>query len=162
MKNSDEPHSVYWIYGEEGTLLYIGMSFSPAVRLGCHRGRPGWRAVSRIDLIWYENRDLAAIAEAEAIAVHQPPWNVSGTLKASGHPGKAYALMTLICEQARPGGLYRIGDQLPSVVELAQANGVSVATVQSALARLRDRGIVRDHPGVGVFVAARPEKEGTT
>ena len=49
-------------------------------------------------------------------------------------------------------GLLREGDQLPSEEKLAERHGVSVGTVQKALARLATSGIVSRQHGRGTFV----------
>lgn len=53
-------------------------------------------------------------------------------------------------------GVLPPGSQLPSGPELAAQLGVSRATVQHALASLKDDGIVVARQGQGVFVRSRP------
>lgn len=52
------------------------------------------------------------------------------------------------------GGL-KPGERLPSYAELAGLYGVSVSTVQRAVAILRDRRVAVGRQGRGVFVAER-------
>ena len=47
----------------------------------------------------------------------------------------------------------RTGQALPPVRELAEQSGVSTATVNKALQRLRESGEVQSRPGWGVFKA---------
>jgi DNA-binding GntR family transcriptional regulator len=47
----------------------------------------------------------------------------------------------------------RTGQALPPVRELAEQYGVSTATVNKAIKRLRDSGEVQSRPGWGVFKA---------
>jgi DNA-binding transcriptional MocR family regulator len=49
-------------------------------------------------------------------------------------------------------GALREGDQLPSEEKLAEQHGVSVGTVQKALARLAQSGIISRQHGRGTFV----------
>lgn len=50
------------------------------------------------------------------------------------------------------GGVYKIGDRLPSVRALAKREQVSIATVNSAYAILEERGWVEARPKSGYFV----------
>ena len=50
-------------------------------------------------------------------------------------------------------GALREGDQLPSEEKLAERHGVSVGTVQKALARLAQSGIISRQHGRGTFVS---------
>ena len=58
---------------------------------------------------------------------------------------------TIISEIER--GVLREGDQLPSEEKLAEIHGVSVGTVQKALARLAHSGVVSRQHGRGTFVS---------
>ena len=49
-------------------------------------------------------------------------------------------------------GEYPAGSQLPTMAELARIYSVSVSTVQRALERLKERGVVVGAPGRGLFV----------
>lgn len=57
-----------------------------------------------------------------------------------------------ITEQIDAGTL-KPGDKLPSTRELAERYGVAPTTVRDAVGRLLDRGVLRGHQGVGVFIA---------
>lgn len=50
-------------------------------------------------------------------------------------------------------GRLRPGDRLPSTAALAAEYDVSPGTVRFAINRLLDRGVLRGHQGLGVFVA---------
>ena len=52
-------------------------------------------------------------------------------------------------------GTLRPGEPLPSETALADYCGVSVDTVRSALALLRDDGVIVTSQGIGSFVAER-------
>lgn len=48
---------------------------------------------------------------------------------------------------------YKPGEKLPSYRELALAYSVGITTISTAVALLRDRGVVYGEQGRGVFVA---------
>ena len=54
------------------------------------------------------------------------------------------------------------GDQLPTAAVLGKQHDVGVTMVRHAINLLIDRGVLHGQQGKGVYVAARPEKEGTT
>jgi GntR family transcriptional regulator len=55
------------------------------------------------------------------------------------------------------GGIYELGDQLPSEAELAEELGVSLITVRRAMQELSSEGWVIRQPGRGTF-ASKPTK----
>jgi DNA-binding transcriptional MocR family regulator len=59
-------------------------------------------------------------------------------------------------EQAIASGALVAGERLPSVRQLSQQHGVSIATALQALRHLEDRGIVQARPKSGYFVLAPP------
>ncbi len=58
--------------------------------------------------------------------------------------------------RAIEAGELREGDRLPSEAELASHHGMSVGTVQKALARLANSGLIRREQGRGTFVSGSP------
>lgn len=50
-------------------------------------------------------------------------------------------------------GILRPGDRLPSTREMAAEYVVSPGTIREAITRLLERGKLRGHQGLGVFVA---------
>ena len=66
----------------------------------------------------------------------------------------AWALSERISE-----GSLKVGDQLPSVRELAAEAGVNVNTVRAVYARLERDGLVRSEQGRGTFVAGKEEAD---
>lgn len=56
-------------------------------------------------------------------------------------------------------GEYAPGSQLPTYQELADAWGVAVNTAKSAVAQLRDEGLVVIRHGKGSFVRTRPAED---
>jgi GntR family transcriptional regulator len=53
-------------------------------------------------------------------------------------------------------GRLRPGDRLPSTAQLAEAYRFSPGTIRRAVDILLDRGVLRGHQGLGVFVADNP------
>lgn len=70
-------HQLYRIHDRHGRLLYVGISFDLARRLGQHaHAKPWWSQVTRIDVEQHPDRASAAQAEAAAIATEHPLHNV--------------------------------------------------------------------------------------
>ncbi len=53
-------------------------------------------------------------------------------------------------------GHFKVGDQLPSEVEIAEQFGVSRPVVREAFLRLRVDGLITSHQGLGTFVSHQP------
>jgi hypothetical protein len=67
---------VYRFYDGEGSLLYVGCTVRPAVRLRAHQRRqPWWDEVEDSEIIWYPDMDQAADAELRAIHSERPVYN---------------------------------------------------------------------------------------
>ena len=68
---------VYRCYATDGRLLYIGMSGNVDQRMSSHRGIPGgWaRECTRVTRTGYATRELAVVAEADAICAEAPEFN---------------------------------------------------------------------------------------
>ncbi len=66
-----------WI-GQDGELLYVGISNDPDRRIGEHvEGKPWVEQAVRIDIVdWFENRDLALEAEEAMIVAERPLYNI--------------------------------------------------------------------------------------
>lgn len=54
-------------------------------------------------------------------------------------------------------GEYPVGSQIPSTGDLRAATGLSITSVRRAVQQLEADGILKGHPGKGVFVLAVPE-----
>ena len=72
------PTCVYRFYDKDDRLLYVGMTDSPGVRFNDHARRNWWKAAVRNTITWYDTREEAAHAEAEALRTEQPIHNVAG------------------------------------------------------------------------------------
>jgi predicted GIY-YIG superfamily endonuclease len=74
MRHANLRTAVYRLFDHEGTLLYVGMSMNPKHRIATHPFRID---KSRTGIDWYENRELARVAEAAAITSENPIHNRS-------------------------------------------------------------------------------------
>lgn len=73
----NSPHQLYRHFGENGELLYIGISLSVTTRLGQHRLTSPWfEKISRIEVEHFSNRIDALNAEKKAIKSESPKFNI--------------------------------------------------------------------------------------
>lgn len=76
----DRPSSVYRIYNADGELIYVGVAYSPKVRVSFHRNNKPWGGeIARHEVDWYDTREAAEAAEEQQIADAWPRYNVLGT-----------------------------------------------------------------------------------
>ena len=69
-------HCLYRHYNDAGDLLYVGVSISCHRRSQQHKRNSEWYAdVSKITLEWFDDKQSACKAEAEAIFNEQPLHN---------------------------------------------------------------------------------------
>lgn len=68
--------ALYRFFDGEDTLLYVGISANPGVRLLQHREDKPLRRVRVIELEWFDTAGAAKAAERKAIAYERPLWNV--------------------------------------------------------------------------------------
>ena len=73
----------------------------------------------------------------------------------SSHPMPLYAQLTRAIQFAIATGRLRIGEQLPTVRQLAVDLRVNANTVAKVYAELERSGILETRRGVGTFVSAR-------
>lgn len=72
----DQQTALYWLYGADDALLYVGITDDPERRFKQHAYlKPWWGDVVRHELQWFPNRPAAARAEVEAIEDHDPVHN---------------------------------------------------------------------------------------
>jgi DNA-binding FadR family transcriptional regulator len=74
--------------------------------------------------------------------------------------GRLYLAVVERLQQEIEGGVYGVGDRLPSERELAERLAVSRPVVREAIMVLQNRGLVRSRHGAGVFVQARNQGTG--
>lgn len=66
---------VYRLFGQDGTLLYIGKTGNLAARRRQHAAsKPWWLDVWREEVQWYATREQAGVAEERAILAEQPKY----------------------------------------------------------------------------------------
>jgi predicted GIY-YIG superfamily endonuclease len=71
--------ALYRLYGTDGTLLYVGITFDPGTRFWQHGARKEWwPEVTRNTVVWHRSRYEAHRAEAAAIEAERPLYNVRG------------------------------------------------------------------------------------
>lgn len=75
---TDHPHALYRFYSDGGQLLYVGITNNPGNRLQQHQqDKPWWHEVAGISVEKHPSREAALAAEARAIAVEHPRYNLS-------------------------------------------------------------------------------------
>lgn len=73
----DEPHAVYRFYRKK-KLLYVGCTYQFPARMTHHASTRGWfKEVDRITIEWHPNFLTGRQAEAQAIEVEKPKYNLS-------------------------------------------------------------------------------------
>jgi excinuclease UvrABC nuclease subunit len=76
----ERPSAVYRIFDTKGELIYVGVAYSPKVRISFHRHNKPWGGeIARYEVDWHESRDAAEAAEEQLIADIWPRYNVLGT-----------------------------------------------------------------------------------
>ena len=63
----------------------------------------------------------------------------------------------LICENIL-GGIWKPGDRIPSIRELAESTEVNPNTVMRTYAYMQDQGIIHNQRGIGYFVSDRADQ----
>jgi GntR family transcriptional regulator len=76
----------------------------------------------------------------------------------SNHPTPLYAQLERSIRFAIATGRLQIGDQLPTVRQLAVELRINANTVAKVYAELERAGVVETRRGVGTFVNARPQE----
>lgn len=68
---------VYRITDKDGSLLYVGCSYAPLMRVQEHCQRKSWGpAIHNITVEWFDTPEEAIAAETLAIQTEAPIWNV--------------------------------------------------------------------------------------
>lgn len=91
-----QPHFLYRLRDENGTLLYVGVARSALARLGSHELKAyWWNDVHSVSLDTFTNLEIAMAFEKIAIKTEKPlhngtyvPVNERFTLKRPGRPRK--------------------------------------------------------------------------
>lgn len=70
--------TLYQMHNGDGELIYVGLTFDPAIRFGEHRcKKPWWQDVATIKVQHFEDRVEARLAEREMIHKLRPIYNVA-------------------------------------------------------------------------------------
>lgn len=76
-----EQTALYRLFGEDGTLLYVGVAVNPRTRWSVHsREKSWWPEVASRSVEWHEDRPAAEAAEAAAIVTEAPRYNVEHSM----------------------------------------------------------------------------------
>lgn len=86
-----QPHVLYRFFGDDGALLYIGITVNPVGRFAAHSTqKPWWQEVRRIDMECFDSREEVLAAEAAAIIAEHPVHNVRHNTSVSAAERKAF------------------------------------------------------------------------
>lgn len=73
-----EPTALYRLFDAEECLLYVGISGNPPQRWNDHSAEKSWwGSVARKAVEWHESRKAAAQAEAVAVRLESPIYNLT-------------------------------------------------------------------------------------
>ena len=73
-----ERTALYRLFDTGGALLYVGITNDPDVRWKAHSyKKPWWPEVAEKTVMWFNDRTAAATAEARAIRLEAPRWNIA-------------------------------------------------------------------------------------
>jgi Bacterial regulatory proteins, gntR family len=163
MPESPQRTAVYRHFDAQGDLLYLGISIDPEVRLKAHRDNhePWVQAAVRYTVEWHDTRADALKAEADAIRVEHPrfnlthnyddaPFNPESWTKVSAN-SKVPAIAELMRSEI-VNGRWIPGQRIPSLRTLGDAAGASVRIVSKASVALQNEGLLDFQPGRGLFV----------
>jgi hypothetical protein len=70
--------ALYRHFNANGDLLYVGISLCAIYRLEQHRMKAPWfPSIAKVDIEWFDTRELARDAEIEAIRSENPRHNIN-------------------------------------------------------------------------------------
>ncbi|MGW3383311.1 GIY-YIG nuclease family protein [Streptomyces albogriseolus] len=77
-KRADQRTALYRLFNKGGELIYVGITYDPAVRWYQHgRDKSWWPEVVEKSVEWFPNRQLALDQEAEVISSLSPRYNTA-------------------------------------------------------------------------------------
>ncbi|WP_028955902.1 GIY-YIG nuclease family protein [Sulfitobacter sp. 20_GPM-1509m] len=129
--------ALYRHFDADGVLLYVGISNTVFSRLNSHMNQASWAEyISRIELQWFDDRDAALRAEADAITSERP---VHNKMMASTDSGAAITdlinLWPTRLDLARDVGASNV-----AVHRWAERNRIPAEWLQSVLDAAHKRG----------------------
>ncbi|MFD3363596.1 GIY-YIG nuclease family protein [Streptomyces albidoflavus] len=153
-QGSPGPTALYRFYDPAGELLYVGITQNPEVRWRAHkRHQLWWLDVDRKEVTWLETRTEAERAEREALQVERPRYDHTragfegrGSTSSFKVPLADSYLESLVLATKKhlvsdlSQGVIPDWSILPPAGALAVRHGVSYASVDHALRRLRAAG----------------------
>lgn len=171
---SAEPTALYRYFDADDGLLYIGISRDPDARWTAHlyESKAPWcQLAAARTLEWHPSRDEAARAEIAAIRAERPRFNGSHNYaEAAFDPalwptvtGKSKAVqLAALMRGEIASGRWAPGERIPSLAALGHAVGLSLSRVSSAVAALKDEGLLTFRAGNGLFVTRPDERPAPT
>lgn len=125
--------TVYRMYDEADTLLYVGISGHWPGRLTQHEGdKPWWGTVSRASLEHFADRASAVAAEKRAIAAEGPRYNITGTgSRPRRNPRSPLAIAILNEGMSRRQFAACVGVAESSISRLEAGMGASSSTAKT-------------------------------
>lgn len=79
---SSEVTALYRYFDSTGRLLYVGISLNAVNRLAQHSSKPWAKSITRIEVQYFESRELGLEAEVNAIRREHPMFNIVHSLAA--------------------------------------------------------------------------------
>lgn len=74
---------LYRHFDDQGTLLYVGISFSAIIRLYQHKSSHWFNSIANVTIENFPTREAAIDAEIMAIQTEEPRFNISGRVDAA-------------------------------------------------------------------------------
>ncbi len=160
------PTALYFLYGANEDLLYVGVAADPEKRWYQHScEKEWWRLVERKEKIWFDNRPAAEDAEARAIVTLRPRFNVAGQPQPeiTRVPGAELVTGSAdIADHLRgriASGELAPGSLFPSETQLQREYGFGRDAVRKAVGYLASEGLVVVQHGRRSTVADFTDKE---
>lgn len=177
--NAAERTALYRLYDADGVLLYVGIAKDPEQRWQGHAysaNSPWWPLVARKTVTWFPSREVADLAETEAIKDERPIHNRAKVYGRPSNWGRTHAKsseinwlnrhldswsdqMARILRSEIAEGKIKPGDAMPTGKELFQRFGVRDSTCMLVLRRLADEGLIYQPKKGSRYFCADPNCE---
>ncbi|MGW4505728.1 GntR family transcriptional regulator [Streptomyces sp. NPDC004436] len=169
----DEPTALYRLYDNSDVLLYVGISKHPERRWTEHavdRSDTWWPLVAAKRVEWFATRKEAESAEVATIRAERPvhnrdhaPRDYQQSLREASDKqavfkrGRSdFGAVASLMQAEIDAGYWPAGERLPIQRELLRKYLITQSTLQRALQRLLDAGVVADPSGCGHYIAVGP------